>query len=91
VNTIKDFEDREVMKLPLYYIDDNIHTSYEDLSHDAIGTLIAYADMAINYEALNSIVNPLEVGRIVARKRKIVDTSGSKKKVESFRRKGTER
>ena len=57
------------MKLPLYYV----HSTDEeakDVSTDAIGTLMAYAEMAYNYEAMNNVVNPLEIGRAIAIKRR---------------------
>lgn len=61
----KDFLGEEKLNLPIYYISNKKDTDYSDLSLDAIGTLIAYADMACNYESLNEIINSLEVSKYV--------------------------
>lgn len=61
------FNGEEIMKLPLYFV----YGDTNDLSTDAISTLCAYAEMAYNYDAMNSIVNPLEIGRELAKHRKI--------------------
>ncbi len=81
---IRGFSNEEIMKLPLYYIyskGDN-----KDVSTDMIGTLVAYADMAYNYEAMSSIVNPLEIGKhmIVKSTMKINATRGDKQVFEQF-------
>ena len=56
------------------------------MSTDVIGTLIAYADMAYNYDAMNQVVNPLEIGReLVLTNRKINATKGNKHLFETFR------
>lgn len=79
---IKGFNDEEVMKLPLYYI--NAKGDTNDLSTDAIGTLVAYAEMALNYDAMRSIVDPMEIGRFIAKSRAINTTRGDKRVYESF-------
>ena len=81
---IRGFNNEEIMKLPLYYIyskGDNV-----DVSTDMIGTLIAYADMAYNYDAMSSIVNPLEIGKhmILKSTMKINATRGDKQVFEQF-------
>ena len=78
---IRGFSGEEIMKLPLYYINAK---DTKDLSTDAIGTLMAYAEMAYNYDAMNQIVNPLEIGRHIAESRKITDTRGDKPIYEDF-------
>ena len=85
VKGIKGFDGREVMKLPLYYINMPKGSNTNDLSRDAIGTLVAYADMVFNYDAMNEVVNPLEIGREIARRRKIKATRGDKVVKEVFR------
>lgn len=77
---IRNFDGSEYMKLPLYYVHAEVSDG-KDLSTDVISTLIAYADMAYNYEAMNEVVNPLEIGRELVKKRKI---SSSKREVFSF-------
>ena len=76
------FNKEEIMKLPLYYVNKNAET--KDLSTDAIGTLIAYADMAYNYAAMNEVVDPLEMGRHIAMSRKITKTRGDRRLYEEF-------
>ena len=61
----KDFLGEEKLNIPIYYTGNRKDADYSDLSLDAIGTLIAYADMACNYESLNEIINSLEVSRYV--------------------------
>lgn len=78
---IRGFKGEEIMKLPLYYIN---ASSTNDLSTDAIGTLIAYAEMAYNYDAMGQVVNPLEIGRFIAESRKINTTRGDKRVFEDF-------
>lgn len=60
---IRDIEGNEHMVVPLLYL--NIEGSGRDISTDIIGTLIAYADMAYNYEAMNDVVDALEIGKQV--------------------------
>lgn len=90
VRSIRDFDGREVMKLPLFFIGRARNADYSDISHDAISTLMAYADMAYTYDALNEIVNPLEIGRELARQREIKDTRGGLPLKEIFKRRGGE-
>lgn len=68
--------DEEVLTLPLYYIKGQ---DGADLTHDVIGSLIAYADMAYNYQAMKEIANPLEIGKNwVMNKRDISKTQGGR-------------
>ena len=50
------------------------------LSTDMIGTLQAYAEMACNYDAMNDIVNPLEIGKsiLMDNKTKILSATSGK-------------
>lgn len=67
--------DEEVLTLPIYYI----YGESADLTHDVIGSLIAYADMAYNYQAMQEVINPLEIGRNwVMKKRDIGETVGER-------------
>lgn len=61
---IRDVNGNETMALPVLYIKTG-NMSGEDISTDIISTLIAYADMAYNYDAMNSVVDALEIGREV--------------------------
>ena len=80
---IRGFTGEEIMKLPLYYI--NAKGSPSDISSDMIGTLIAYAEMAYNYEAMSDVVNPLEIGKyLLYHNMGIQDTRGTKPLMETF-------
>lgn len=60
---IVDLTENEKLVLPLYYLK---ASDTSNLTHDVIGSLIAYADMALNYEVMNDVINPLEIGRTLA-------------------------
>lgn len=64
---IRGFNGEEIMNLPLHYVHNNGND--EDLSTDVIGTLAMYAEMAYNYDAMQQIVNPLEIARELTRDR----------------------
>jgi len=81
--SIKNFNGTEFMKLPLYYLYADKKDA-RDISTDAIGTLIAYTDMVYNYEAMNEIVSPLEVGRELVSHRQIRDTRNGRNLSETF-------
>ena len=79
---MKDFDGKQVMRLPLFYINAN---ETQDITTDVIGSLIAYTDMVYNYDAMSKIVNPLEIGRYLAEnKREINKTANSKRIYEEF-------
>lgn len=82
--TIKDFENREVQTLPIYYTKLKKGESPNDLSTDIVSTLTAYAAMANNFHEMNRIIDVLELGRDILRKRKIEQTSGGNPLVEKF-------
>lgn len=81
---IRGFNNEEIMKLPLYYI--HGRGNPKDISTDMIGTLVAYAEMAYNYEAMSKIVNPLEIGKhiVLGSSMRINATRGDKKLFEQF-------
>lgn len=87
---IKGFNGEELLKLPTYYINENPNLDCSDLSTDVIGTLCAYAEMCNNYEAMNDILNPLEIGRWLAynvdgKGRTIQATQGGKPLMEKWK------
>lgn len=95
---IKGFNGEELLKLPTYYIDENPNLDCSDVSTDVIGTLCAYAEMCNNYEAINDVLNPLEIGRWLAYNvnnetgygRKIQATQGGKTLMERWKSGGKE-
>lgn len=72
VGAVTDFKGYEVNSLPIYYV--KRLENMEALSKDASSTLIAYAHMAYDFNAMNQVINALELGRDVLRKREIQQT-----------------
>lgn len=60
---LTDFEGRKVSTLPIYYTKLAPGESADDLSTDAISTMIAYAAMANDYYEMNNIIHSMELGR----------------------------
>lgn len=86
---ITDFGGSEFMTLPVLYT--NELENLNDLSTDVVATLMCYTYSALNYEALESLVDPLEVGKIILEEhRKVRKTSGSNKLVEKINSFGIE-
>lgn len=83
--TIKDFEDREVQMLPIYFTKLKKGENPNDLSTDIVGTLTAYAAMANDFSEMNKVIDVLEVGRDILRERQITQTEGGKPMVETFK------
>lgn len=87
-NAIKGFNGEEILQLPKYYIN-NPSGDDSTLSTDVIGTLVAYADMANRYEAMDDVIAAMEVGKeSVIKSRKIAKTIKGKQAVESYSYKG---
>lgn len=61
---IRDIKGNERLNLPLLYLNISGQNS-QDISTDIISTLIAYADMAYNYNSMSHIVDALEIGKEV--------------------------
>lgn len=80
--TIKDFEGREILSLPIYYV--NFLEDMTHLSTDVSSTLLAYGSMAFDYFEMNQIVNSLELGKDVLRRRKLGKQRGGKDLQEEF-------
>jgi hypothetical protein len=68
IDVTLDLDNTPLKQLPMLYLNDFAHME-KDLSHDAIGTLIAYADMAINYDEMSQIVHPLNIAKEVLKQR----------------------
>ena len=86
--TVKDFEDREVQMLPVYFTRLRKGESANDLSTDITGTMTAYAAMANDFDEMNRVIDVLEVGRDLLRERQVTQTEGGKPMVERFRAAG---
>lgn len=83
--TVKDFENREVQMLPIYFTKLREGESNNDLSTDIVGTMTAYAAMANDFDEMNKIIDVLEVGRDILRERQVTQISGGKPLVEKFK------
>ena len=83
--TVKDFEDREVQMLPIYFTKLKKGESANDLSTDIVGTMTAYAAMANDFDEMNKVIDVLEVGRDMLRERQVTQTEGGKPMVEKFK------
>lgn len=83
--TVKDFEDREVQMLPIYYTKLKEGESPNDLSTDIVSTLTAYAAMANDFDEMNKVIDVLEVGRDLLREREVTQTRAGKPLVEKFK------
>lgn len=84
--TIKDFEDKEVQVLPIYFTKLKEGESPNDISTDVTSTLIAYAAMANDFNEMNKVIDVLELGRDMLRDNlEIGKTRGGKPLVEKFK------
>jgi hypothetical protein len=79
---LKDFSGKEYMELPALYT--NRLENPNDLNRDVIGSLMAYVAMACKYEAMNEVVDALEVGRSIVNKREVQKTVGNQPMVEKL-------
>ena len=81
-SAIMDFEGNEVLRLPVYYT--RKLSDMNDLSLDAASSMIAYVAMANDYNAMNEVIDALEVGRLLLAERKVTQTEGKRPKIERF-------
>lgn len=80
---LTDFAGNEFMTLPVLFT--NRLQNPNELTDDVIGSLMAYAFMANQYEQMDKIIDPLEVGRtLVTEERKVRKTRGGNPLVEKF-------
>lgn len=85
-STMQDFENKEVQLLPIYYTKLGKGETPNDLSTDIVSTFAAYANMAINFDELDKVIDALETGRTIVSKgqRKTVSTNNGESKMEQF-------
>lgn len=77
---LQDFEGHVVQMLPIYFTKIKAGESENDISTDVVGTLIAYASMAIDFNEMSKIINLLETARSVLRDKLNVTDSKYKNK-----------
>ncbi len=58
---VEDFEGRKVNSIPIYYTKLHKGESFEDISTDTTSALIAYAEMAINYNEMSNVLGIMEL------------------------------
>lgn len=84
--TVKDFENKEVQVLPIYFTKLKDGESANDISTDIVGTLTAYAAMANDFNEMNKVIDVLELGRDILKDNlEIGKLRGGKPLVEKFK------
>lgn len=81
VVSLQDFNGNKIEQIPIYYTDRIKDPSR--LSLDFSSSLLAYSAMATHFEAMNKIVDILELGKEVLMKRDIAVTSRGKQLIQS--------
>ena len=80
---LTDFAGNEFMTLPVLFT--NRLQNPDELTDDVVGSLMSYAYMANQYEQMDNIIDPLEVGRVlVLEERKVRKTRGGNPLIEKF-------
>lgn len=77
---LTNFDGTEFMTLPVLYT--NRLKNPNELSTDVFATLMSYAYMANNYQQMDKIINPLEIGRALVTEREVRKTRGGNDLVE---------
>lgn len=86
---ITDFSGEEFMTLPVLYT--SRLENPNELSTDVVGALLCYYYNGFQYDAMESILDPLEVGKIILKEhRKVRATRGDKKIIEKIEELGIE-
>ena len=55
------FNGQKIMTLPIFFTKKGDNESMNDISTDTVSSMIAYANMAINYNEMNQVIDGLEV------------------------------
>lgn len=71
---ITDFRNRQIFGVPIYFVNDV--QDENSLSRDTVSTLLAFADMAVNYDEMLNIADYLEIGRDVMEDREVLVSKG---------------
>jgi hypothetical protein len=80
---IQDFEGKEYNMVPVYYMG-RLKNADLELSTDAVSTLIAFADTAVNFDEISNISDILEIGKEVLKERTTYEKEGGKQKMGVF-------
>ena len=87
---ITDFQGNMVQTLPLYYLNLKEGESSENISTDTTSSLVAYAEMAINYNEMSNSIGILELMRDQVRQIQPQETKSGKPVVEKIKALGKE-
>lgn len=86
---ITDFSGEEFMTMPALYT--SRLENPNEISTDVVGALLCYYYNGFQYDAMESIIDPLEVGKIILKEhRKVRVTRGDKKIIERIENLGIE-
>ena len=77
-HTLVDFDNNEVMSLPLFYLNKAKGEDINDYATDVTSSMIVYADMANNYKSFSDIVHIMELSKFVLGQREVTQTRGKK-------------
>ena len=83
---LQDFDGTQLNTLPVYYT--TKLSDMNQLSTDIVSSMALYADMAYNYDAMNKIIDIMEVGKDIMSNRQIDETIGGKSVKEVINREG---
>ena len=75
------FDGKDALSLPIFFVKDIEESS---ISRDAVSTLLAFADMAINYDEMSNVENYYKLGSVVMENRETYVYSRGKKLVEKL-------
>ncbi|MBR1434213.1 MAG: hypothetical protein IJ584_03775 [Bacteroidales bacterium] len=78
-----DFQNNRIDTLPIKFIYKGANETYDDMTDDVATSLMAYAGMACEYNAMNGIIDVLENARYMAAKRDIVQKTGRRTQRET--------
>lgn len=86
--TLFDFNNREVLGLPIFYTNKRKGEPLSTYSTDVTDQMMLYSDMANRYKRISEIIHIMELGRDLIAVREVNQTSGGKELIESIELKG---
>ena len=78
-----DSKGNEIKMLPVYYNNFDMKDA-DEMSEDAVSTLISYASKAIEYKHLDNLIDLIEIEKIALKERKMPSTDGKLKVLNLF-------
>ena len=80
----KDFEGNKVDMLPIKFVHKGASESFDDMTEDVAGSMMAYAGMAYQYNELNGVVNTIENAKYMAGERDVIQKTGNRTERETI-------